>query len=53
MCCLCAIHPQHDAIHNAHLGLNLKDLFGTAKQLADTVIPHEYGLEPLGKLSIG
>lgn len=28
-------------------------LYSTAKQLSNTVIPHEYGLDPQSKLSIG
>ena len=44
---------KYDAIHNAHLGLDLEDLYTTAKSLADTVIPNEYGLTPDARLHIG
>jgi hypothetical protein len=47
-------HPDlHPQIHNAHLGIDFSQLYTTAKSLADVVIPHEYGLDPVGKLSIG
>ncbi|KAG2489657.1 hypothetical protein HYH03_011935 [Edaphochlamys debaryana] len=45
---------KYDAIHNAHLGLDvLEELYIVAKLLADVVIPCEYGLDPGGKLRIG
>lgn len=44
---------KYDAIHNAHLGLDLEDLYTTAKALADTVIPNEYGLTAGARLHIG
>lgn len=41
---------KYDAIHNDHLGLRmLQPLYQTAKQLADAVIPNEYGLSPIGE----
>ncbi|KXZ56516.1 hypothetical protein GPECTOR_1g463 [Gonium pectorale] len=45
---------KYDAIHNAHLGLEvLEELYVVAKLLADIVIPCEYGLDAGGKLRIG
>jgi inositol hexakisphosphate/diphosphoinositol-pentakisphosphate kinase len=31
----------------------LQDLYTTARTLASVVVPHEYGLDPQGKLHIG
>ncbi|CAL8465105.1 g4640 [Coccomyxa elongata] len=44
---------KYDAIHNSELGLDLKPLYTVAKQLADCVIPNEYGIDPPGKMRIG
>ncbi|CAK0787238.1 hypothetical protein CVIRNUC_010454 [Coccomyxa viridis] len=44
---------KYDAIHNSELGLNLKQLYTVAKQLADCVIPNEYGIDPGSKIRIG
>eukprot|EP00887_Chlorella_sp_A99_P004707 scaffold4.g4707.t1 len=44
---------KYDAIHNAHLGLELEPVYQVAKQLADAVIPNEYGVVPTAKLRIG
>ncbi|KAK9917336.1 hypothetical protein WJX75_003277 [Coccomyxa subellipsoidea] len=44
---------KYDAIHNSELGLTLKPLYMVAKQLADCVIPNEYGIDPAGKMRIG
>eukprot|EP00967_Tisochrysis_lutea_P050340 scaffold61887_cov18-Tisochrysis_lutea.AAC.3 len=39
--------------HARNCAHDSQELYGTAKQLSDTIIPHEYGLDPMGKLSIG
>ncbi|KAK9823756.1 hypothetical protein WJX72_005206 [[Myrmecia] bisecta] len=44
---------KYDAIHNSELGLDIKEVYKTAKTLADSVIPNEYGIDPHGKLRIG
>lgn len=44
---------KYDAIHNMHLGLDMRELYGVSKNLADAVIPNEYGVDPAGKLRIG
>jgi inositol hexakisphosphate/diphosphoinositol-pentakisphosphate kinase len=45
---------KYDALHSRHWGLtNLRRLHGCAKQLADVVIPNEYGITPPQKLAIG
>ncbi|KAL4445780.1 hypothetical protein ABPG77_008979 [Micractinium sp. CCAP 211/92] len=44
---------KYDAIHNQHLGLDLRPVYKTAKALAAAVIPNEYGIHPPGKLRIG
>lgn len=45
---------KYDALHNEHLNLQgLKDLYATAKTIAEIVIPNEYGVSPLAKLRIG
>ena len=45
---------RYDLVHNQHLGLHdLEQLYLVVKQLADGVIPNEYGLLPKHKLVIG
>ena len=45
---------KYDALHSRHWGLaNLGRLHAVAKQLADVVIPNEYGVTPPQKLAIG
>ena len=45
---------KYDAIHNADMvGAVLTPVYCTAKQLADCVIPNEYGTAPPQKLRIG
>ncbi|KAF4390701.1 hypothetical protein G4B88_015591 [Cannabis sativa] len=45
---------KYDLLHNAHLNLDgLDELFKVAQQLADGVIPNEYGINPKQKLKIG
>lgn len=44
---------KYDAIHNQHLGLELRPVYKTARALAAAVIPNEYGIHPPGKLRIG
>lgn len=44
---------KYDAIHNAHLGIDLKPVYEVAKVLAAAVIPNEYGITPSSKLRIG
>ena len=45
---------KNDALHSRHWGLaNLGRLHAVAKQLADVVIPNEYGVTPPQKLAIG
>uniref|UniRef100_A0A1D1ZXV8 Inositol hexakisphosphate and diphosphoinositol-pentakisphosphate kinase n=1 Tax=Auxenochlorella protothecoides TaxID=3075 RepID=A0A1D1ZXV8_AUXPR len=44
---------KYDAIHNATImGPKIKDVYLTAKVLADAAIPNEYGIEPEGRLRI-
>lgn len=42
-----------DPVPGSRCVLSLQALYTTAKQLADAVIPSEYGLDPAGKLRIG
>ncbi|KAI4351585.1 hypothetical protein L6164_005931 [Bauhinia variegata] len=45
---------KYDLLHNAHLNLEgLDELFKAAQELADGVIPNEYGINPKQKLKIG
>eukprot|EP00891_Asterochloris_glomerata_P003679 jgi/Astpho2/3679/gw1.00060.3.1_t len=44
---------KYDAIHNSELGLDIQELYMTAKVLADAVIPNEYGIDDQQKLRIG
>ena len=45
---------KYDSIHNAHLKLNgLEELYILSKELADCVVPNEYGTHPISKLRIG
>ncbi|KAK4281036.1 hypothetical protein QN277_012576 [Acacia crassicarpa] len=45
---------KYDLLHNAHLNLDgLDELFKVAQELADGVIPNEYGINPKQKLKIG
>jgi inositol hexakisphosphate/diphosphoinositol-pentakisphosphate kinase len=45
---------KYDALHSRHWGLSgLPELHAIAKQLADVVIPNEYGISPDQKLRIG
>jgi inositol hexakisphosphate/diphosphoinositol-pentakisphosphate kinase len=45
---------KYDALHSRHWGLSgLPELHAVAKQLADVVIPNEYGISPEQKLRIG
>ncbi|KAL3145933.1 hypothetical protein ABBQ38_015296 [Trebouxia sp. C0009 RCD-2024] len=44
---------KYDAIHNFHLPLDLQPVYQTARQLAEAVIPNEYGIDPPQKLRIG
>eukprot|EP01004_Peranema_trichophorum_P003664 NODE_263_length_3101_cov_40.223304_g227_i0.p1 GENE.NODE_263_length_3101_cov_40.223304_g227_i0~~NODE_263_length_3101_cov_40.223304_g227_i0.p1 ORF type:complete len:959 (-),score=209.09 NODE_263_length_3101_cov_40.223304_g227_i0:224-2947(-) len=44
---------KYDAIHNSHLGLPLRELYLVSRQLANCVIPGEYGTEKLLKRTIG
>ena len=45
---------KYDAIHNEHLALvGLSELYGIAKELADCIVPNEYGTTAESKLRIG
>ena len=45
---------KYDAIHNVHLGLEGLDiLYEVAKELADCIVPNEYGTTASTKLRIG
>ena len=45
---------KFDLIHNSHLRIDgLKDLYKVAKELADCVIPCEYGTNPNMRYRIG
>ncbi|CAI5477356.1 unnamed protein product [Closterium sp. Yama58-4] len=45
---------KYDLVHNRHLGLRgLDELYLLAKEMADGVIPNEYGITPYSKLKIG
>jgi len=45
---------KYDSIHNAHLKLDgLEELYILSKELADCVVPNEYGTHPISKLRIG
>ncbi|GBG59071.1 hypothetical protein CBR_g24415 [Chara braunii] len=45
---------KYDVIHNDHLELEgLHELYVISKELADGVVPNEYGLNPRQKLKIG
>jgi hypothetical protein len=45
---------KYDSIHNAHLKLEgLRELYVLSKELADCVVPNEYGTHPISKLRIG
>lgn len=45
---------KYDAIHNSHLDLDgLEELYRISKQLAEGVVPNEYGTHPHSKLRIG
>jgi len=44
----------YDMVHNEHLGLGaLPQIFGASRTLASYVVPQEYGIEPVHKVSIG
>ncbi|CAI5463145.1 unnamed protein product, partial [Closterium sp. Yama58-4] len=46
--------PGYDLVHNRHLGLKgLDELYLLAKEMANGVIPNEYGITPYSKLKIG
>ncbi|GJP71510.1 hypothetical protein CLOP_g2336 [Closterium sp. NIES-67] len=45
---------KYDLVHNRHLHLKgLHELFLLAKEMANGVIPNEYGITPYSKLNIG
>ena len=45
---------KYDAIHNEHLALEgLRELYELAKELADCIVPNEYGTTASSKLRIG
>ena len=45
---------KYDAIHNEHLALDgLEELYEIAKELADCIVPNEYGTTASSKLRIG
>ncbi|CAM6083123.1 unnamed protein product [Calypogeia fissa] len=45
---------KYDLLHNTHLKLEkLDELYNVAKDLADGIIPNEYGINPKHKLIIG
>jgi len=45
---------KYDAIHNEHLGLEgLEKMYTIAKELADCIVPNEYGTTAASKLRIG
>ncbi|CAI5975842.1 unnamed protein product [Closterium sp. NIES-64] len=45
---------KYDLVHNRHLGLKgLDELYLLAKEMANGVIPNEYGITPYSKLKIG
>ena len=45
---------KYDSFHNGTLGMpGLAELYHLSKQLADIIIPNEYGISPAGKLQIG
>jgi len=44
---------KYDAIHNAHLNLDLEELYNVSRILGNLVIPSEYGIDKESKFRIG